>query len=199
MVFARIEALNLLRSYDVIIGTDFDVIFKKSILSDVLMNKTMTALGGQVFNSHYFHLTQEEKEYQNKQGFSMGFYIINRVLCDQLVSTDLYSYYLRRCFSIRLPEQACFNFYQQKNQIDVTYLNSSYASNELRSDTVILHSRPNEKFWENLDPEWVIIYEKYISLGGRAMQAKILTRTRSRRKLAMLLHLFSIRLKRKFA
>lgn len=176
MVFCKYECLGLLNRYDVVVWTDYDVVFEGSLskvceFSDTCLN----VLEDTKSIREMFYKKIEENNYikydLERRGISMNLFAISNMLSN-------YDKLYRWCYQktveydmdIYLPEQCVFSLALQEFCIDYTCIEWSRYSchpREAIGGEIVLHTAGQPKFWSGLSNEhWNRMYQEWLHMGG---------------------------------
>lgn len=175
MVFCKYECFRLLKDYDRVIWTDYDIVIKKD-----LKELTEENIGLQIVedNEPLRHMLFEDlsevslQEFDlEKKGVATPLFVLTKEIGD-------YQKYYEWCHQatlkyapyIYLPEQCIISFMVQKFQIDYKDLPARKYALHPRDDdgnSSIVHGYGRPKFWEGLrNEQWEKYYAEWLELGG---------------------------------
>lgn len=182
MVLARFEALNLLDRFDLLFFSDIDVIFTSSIEPLIYTEYDCGFLSGGAFSSNFLKpMPSQLEEFAEVPNASCGFYFIRNNLKDVFKSERSFQIYQQICTKLRLPEQAVLNLIIIEAKIQFLSLSEKYASQELASNSIILHQSGPNKIWDPKHPHFLNYYKQWQELGGRSISYLFPYKTRARK------------------
>lgn len=189
LIFARFDQLKLLDSYDIVLGSDIDVIFVNTIEDILQIREAAAFLTGGTTSDHFFDPIPNELNFlRGRKSLSMGMYVLKKEIGNTLASEEAYRIYEKFCFKLRLPEQGVFNILFHANQIDTANLGPQYASRVLLHDTRILHASGYRKLWDQENTYFHKWYRSWLGLGGRPKGNWFSLSSVTRRTVARFLH-----------
>ncbi len=175
MVFCKYECLQLLREYDCVIWTDYDVVILKDLheLKESPAALQLVEADGSLRDMFLEEgkMLQIEGIDLDQKGVTTPLFVLNRTIGDYMEyyrwcneATLKYSSY------IDLPEQCIFSMMLQKYNIKYECLCSEKYVASPRKDyqnASVIHAAGRPKFWEGLrNEEWERYYALWLELGG---------------------------------
>ena len=175
MIFCKYECFRLLREYDRVIWTDYDVLILKDLhelndRQDGLQIVRDSAPMRQMFLPSVQEAKLDEFDL-SEPGVCTPLFVLAKAVGDYesfyewcITMTQKYAAY------IDLPEQCIMSMLIQKYQIPYYNLSvKQYALHprEYDGEASILHSYGRPKFWEGLyNEQWEAYYSEWLSMGG---------------------------------
>ena len=182
MIFCKYECFRLLKEYDRVIWTDYDVVILKNIKELVEEKASLQIVEDTEPLSNMFFDNISEVDTESfdlkKNGVCTPLFVITKEIGDYLKyyewcqrATQKYAPY------IYLPEQCIISLLIQKFDIKYKCLSAAkYALHPNNYDgyASIIHSYGRPKFWEGLyNEEWEQYYKEWIKRGGKAYKKPI--------------------------
>lgn len=174
MVFCKYECFRLLKEYDRVIWTDYDIVILKDLKELLTGNAGLqivadnAPLKRMVYEKNQAELQEFDLE---QNGVSTPLFVLTRKIgdyqkcyewCNQ--ATTEYAPYLY------LPEQCIISMMIQKFQIPYSNLQEKkYALHprDYDGEASIIHAYGRPKFWEGLfNEQWEKYYSQWLALGG---------------------------------
>lgn len=175
MIFCKYECFRLLREFDRVIWTDYDVLILKDLhelndRQDGLQIVRDSAPMRQMFLPSVQEVKLDEFDL-SEPGVCTPLFVLAKAVGDYegfyewcITMTQKYAAY------IDLPEQCIMSMLIQKYQIPYYNLSGKqYALHprEYDGEASILHSYGRPKFWEGLyNEQWEAYYAEWLSMGG---------------------------------
>lgn len=175
MVFCKYECFKLLKDYDQVIWTDYDVVILKD-LQELLQDdvglkivKDKTPLKRMFFEDKI--KAGLESFDLEKAGVSTPLFVLSKSIGDyQKYYEWCYKETLKHAECLYLPEQAIISLMIQKFGLPYSNLpDQKYALHPRENDgeASIIHGYGRPKFWEGLSNEqWEKYYRQWLALGG---------------------------------
>ena len=181
MVLARFEALNLLDRFDLLFFSDIDVIFTSSIEHLIYTEYNCGFLSGGTFSSNFLKpMPSQLEKFAEVPNASCGFYFIRNNLKDIFKSERSFQIYQQICTKLRLPEQGVFNLIMIEAKTQFQSLDEKYASQDVSSNSIILHQSGASKIWDPKHIKFLKYYEKWQALGGAGIGSLFNTKKKVR-------------------
>lgn len=176
MLFCKYECLRLLKEYDEVVWSDYDVLIKRKLDEVCSFEKNAINIvvdGKTARDMLYEHITNPEiyKYDLEREGLCTPLFGISRNIKDYM---EMYHWCYRKTEEldedIMLAEQAIFSLMIQEFSKNYTALEASkyacHPSNAKGTETV-LHSYGQPKFWNGLyNEEWQKLYAEWRAMGG---------------------------------
>lgn len=173
MVYSKFEIFRLLLEYDVVIYSDYDVVFLSNLEEfyselptfDIAMLDTADAIGKWVF-------LKEIKGYDlSKKMYGAGLIVLTRNIQKKFQAENLYQLARKHGWKLRQPEQIIIGFVIEDFNLKCIGLDPEvYAASPKRlassSESKIAHSPGLSKFWHFQDSQWLESYRKFQQLTG---------------------------------
>ncbi len=173
MVFAKFECLKLLDEYSNVLLTDSDVVIQQDISELFAWCESgikMMPSGAKVRGQLHSGITDYN---MNVEAIAAAVFVFQDHLKDYNKMYDFcYEALAKYADSLRLPEQAIFDFMIQEFKLKIEPIDrkvySPHPNNaELASNAMIIHAFGQPKFWNGLQNEsWNKNYKSWVSMGG---------------------------------
>lgn len=176
MVFCKYECFRLLKEYDRVIWTDYDVVILKNIRELVSEKAPLQIVEDTEPLSNMFFDNISEVDTESfdlkKNGVCTPLFVITKGIGDYLEYYEWCQQATRKYAPyIYLPEQCIISLLIQKYDIRYKCLPvAKYAlhPNDYDGNASIIHSSGRPKFWEGLyNEEWERYYKAWIERGGK--------------------------------
>lgn len=175
MIFCKYECFNLLKEYERVMWTDYDIIIRKN-----LMELLESQSGLQIIEDKgpLRKMFLDDAQCISDDGYDINQTAITTPLMVFTRQIGDYGKYYEWCKAatveyaayIDLPEQCIISMLIQKFHIQYEKLsNSKYALHPRADDgnSSILHAYGRPKFWEGLqNKQWQEYYQEWLCLGG---------------------------------
>lgn len=187
MVFCKYECFNLLKYYDTVIWSDYDVYIKGN-LSEL---KTINGIGMlyakrplRMILQQGFNPEKYSKYNLEAPDLSSALIVLHNVPIAKKIYDLCLEYTSKFASDLYLPEQAVFNLVFQELAIKPYSINSqgnqaytyhpTNSADILPDDLIkIYHCYGQPKFWNGLDfPPWNCFYSEWLNMGGSACKER---------------------------
>ena len=173
MVYSKFEIFRLLFDYDVVIYSDYDVVFLSNLEEfysvlptfDIAMLDTTDVIEKWVF-------LKKIKGYDlSKKMYGAGLIVLTRNIEEKSQAENLYRLARKHGWKLRQPEQIIISFVIEDFSLRCIGLDPEvYAASPKRltsgSEIKIAHSPGLSKFWHIQDSQWLEYYRKFKQLTG---------------------------------
>lgn len=182
MVFFKYEIFRLIKEYNRVVLTDYDVIFQNNLNNTISQfdNGNWFYNNGTIFEKFWKHLikfnTKEISEYNmDEKGVSAPLIVINQNSINLEQTEDIYKYLkkmtLKLSSCIKCPEEAILSLAVQKFNIHYNTIDKDEFVYDCKKgenpDVSILHCIGRPKFWDGYQNDiWNRRYNHWIKLGG---------------------------------
>lgn len=177
MVFCKYECFALLKEYDEVVWSDYDVVVldKLDEFCDIENDNFNVLTCGDCLKTMFYKeiRNQEILNYDlNCEGVGTPLFALSKKLKD---ADKIYKWCYQKTLEwdqdIYLPEQCIFSVAVQHFDIPLKrYDFNEYACypTKVKGGEKIIHAAGQPKFWNGLDNEiWNLLYEKWLIMGGK--------------------------------
>ena len=180
MVFYKYEILNLVKEYDNVILTDYDVIFQKNVPEFKSMTGFNAIQGHSLQQVFWKNIPSEIKEKYDfdAPGISAPLIVLEKSWITNDRLDELYRFCIdsthKYAHFIKSPEECILTMMFQKYNLPFKLMEfdkyvSSCQGGRINPEASILHAVGRPKFWDGLHNEvWDKRYKKWLELGGSA-------------------------------